>query len=134
MMLKPFEVKTTHRYEIGACSTPAKITRIEPNHKFLAPQEHEYSSANHTITYDGLKTIARFDDGSTGIAVCKKEDEWNQQIGRDIAYFRARIAQYEKKIEQAVATVVPSKKATLLKQIKETEDKIKEMKKEVSML
>jgi hypothetical protein len=128
---QPFPVKTIHKY--CAPSVPRTI-KVRKDDKVISVQESNVPAIDYTITYDGLKTTCILADGSKGVVKCMDTDEWEQQIGHDLAFWKARIKFYERKIEERLKDIKPSKKAALLKQIKETEDKIAEMKKEVSTL
>lgn len=51
------------------------------------------------VIFNGNKTIVILDDGSKGIAKCLSTDKYDMNKGMDIAYTKAIIKYYEKKLE-----------------------------------
>lgn len=52
------------------------------------------------VTFDGNRTIAKLEDGTKGQAKCSPEDEFDHTRGVHIAYSRAKIKQFQRKMKK----------------------------------
>lgn len=52
------------------------------------------------IIFNGNTTICILEDGTKGVTKCNERDTYDENIGKDIACYRARIKQMENKIEK----------------------------------
>jgi hypothetical protein len=52
------------------------------------------------VIYNDMATIVILDDGSKGVSLCGRKDEYNQLTGLKIAYTRAKIESMKKELEK----------------------------------
>jgi hypothetical protein len=52
------------------------------------------------LIYEDNRTTVILSDGTKAHAKCSPEDNFDEDIGKDIAFYRAFIKQYKKKIKQ----------------------------------
>lgn len=100
----------------------------------MYPEYEKKHFLGYDVIWKGRRTTVILDDGIEASVYCREEDEYDKDHGRKLAYRKARIKEHQNEFDKLCKEVVPSKKAKLLTQIKETEDKLAAMRKEVNTL
>jgi len=65
-------------------------------------QETDSGNESYKLITNGNNTIVILDDGCKGFAKCMPSDEYNLDKGIDIAYTKALIKSYQKKLEELI--------------------------------
>jgi len=75
--------------------------KVKYNNKII-DQETDSGSESYKLITNGNNTIIILDDGCKGFAKCLPSDEYNLDKGIDIAYTKALIKSYQKKLKELV--------------------------------
>lgn len=78
--------ETLEYFELSEEENSKKCKVIEPDVK--------------TILHDGRTTVVVLKDDSVGVAHCLKEDTYDEKVGEDVAYLKAKIQSLQNKLKQ----------------------------------